>query len=167
MRVVTSKFRRAVEMVHADDLVVVFGTITHPDWASAILVNNDIHDYYFNGVLYYGTAFELSLVSDTEEPPQAQVSIPNVDQQIGEAILGLETSPKIKLEICLRSDWDNSSPRLPIATPVVEYTAPELLLRDITCTAVAVSATLHSFDLSTEPWPRIRTTPELTPGLYR
>lgn len=166
-RTISTTFRDSAEAEQTSETFVVMATVTHPNLLVPIRVNSDIVDYIYNGDIYFGVAFAISLLSDDEQPPKAQVMIPNVDQTVGEAILTISTSPRIKIELFARSDFNSDTPRRAIGIPTVEYSAPELFLRNVTCDAVALTADIFSYDVSTEPWPRIRSTPDLLPGLFR
>jgi len=167
MRTLGTSFRTAIEASNSSEVVLIFATITHPTLVSPIYVNSDIKNYVLGGNTFLGTAMSVSLLSDQISAPSAKISIPNVDRAIGEAVLGLRTSPQIKLEVYARSDFDNSDPRVAIGTPVVEYSAPLLFLRNVSCDALGFTADLNSYDLSSEPWPAIRSTKNRLPGLYR
>jgi hypothetical protein len=167
MRTLGNNFRTTIESSNSSEVVLLFVTVTHPTLESPIYLNSDIKDYVLNGNTYLGAALTISLLSDQIAAPQAKVSIPNVDRSIGQAVLALTTSPQIKLELYARSDFDSSDPRQAIGTPTVEYSAPFLFLRNVTCDAVGFTADLLSYDLSSEPWPSIRSTKNRLPGLYR
>lgn len=168
IRPVSATFRNAVESSASSEVIVLFATITHPSLLAPIAVNSDIVDYVYNGITYFGVAFSLQLLSDDENlPARAQAAIQNVDQAIGAAVLALSDSPTVKIEILLKSDFDDSDPRQPIGTPTPEYSAPELTLQNVKCDAMALTADLVGFDFTTEPYPAIRSTQDRLPGLFR
>lgn len=49
--------------------------------------------------------------------------------------------------------------------PTVEYQATNLMFQNISVNAMEISADLTSFDMTSEPWPAIRTTTDRLPGL--
>lgn len=168
MRIISDTFRNQIESVRGDDVVVAFATIYHESWSAYVRVNSDIYDYWYNGFLYYGTAFSLSLVSDNDRVPQATVTFQNVDRRIGKALRRLGPPPRLNLQLLLKSDFDDGDPRRPIApNPTVEYEAKFLFLQNVTVSAQTVSADIRGYDLTTEPWPAIRTTPTDAPAIYR
>lgn len=167
MRVLASTFRDSIEAPNSSEVLVIFVTITHPNLATPLYVNSDIRDYVLNGNTYTGAVLSISILSDDSNAPVAKVSIPNVDRIIGETVLGLITSPRISMEVYAASDWDTNNPANPLGTPTREYSAPLLFLRNVTCDVVSFTADIISYDLTSEPWPAIRTTPERLPGLYR
>lgn len=160
-------FRNSVEASSTAEVYILFATITHPDLSAPIPVNDDIVDYVYKGLLYRGAAFSMSLVTDDDSPPRAQASIQNVDQSIGDAIIALASPPTIKVELLLKSDFTDDLPRQPIGSPQPEYVADMLTLRNVKCDVMTMTADLTGLDLSTEPYPSIRSTQERLPGLYR
>lgn len=167
MRVLASTFRAAMEASNSSEVPVLFVTITHPDMLIPIYLNSDIRDYVLNGNTFIGAAIDISILSDDSNPPQAKVTIPNVDRRIGDAVLGISTSPILQIELYAASDFTTDSPAQPIGTPTREYVAPYLQMSNVKCDALNYGADLKSFDLTPEPWPAIRTTRERLPGLYR
>ena len=167
MRTLSGGLRDTLEATGPTDILVIFATIYHPSLLVPITVNTDIVDYNYNGHIHSGAAFEISFPSDDDSLPQAKVMVPNVDRRIGETILSITDAPRIKIELLVASDFDTSTPRQPIGTPTPEYVAPELYLRNIQCDAVQFTADIFGQDLTTEPWPKVRTTPEFTPSLFR
>ena len=165
-RTITAAFRTTLESSSASDLAIVFATLTHPSLETPLYFNSDIEDYTFGGVTYLGFAFTISLLTDDDQPPQGQISIANVDQWLGEAIQLLSTAPQLTLSVYARSDFDSSTPRVPVGTPSLQYSATGLFLRGITVDAMTVSATLSTYDIASEPWPAIRSTVNRLPGLY-
>ena len=158
-RAISTDFRDAVEASRSSEVIVIFATITHASLAEPVRVNSDVVDYEYNGDLYSGAAFALTLLTDDEQPPRAQVSIHNVAQALGRAVQALSSSPAILIEIMVKSDFDDSDPRVAIGTPVVEYSAPGLLLQNVKCDVLTMSADIVGYDLTTEPWPSIRSPP--------
>lgn len=167
MRVIANTFRDSLEASQSSEVVLVFVTITHPTLDGPIYYNSDIRDYVLNGNTFIGAALSIALLSDDTNAPQAKISIPNVDRAIGQAVLGLTTSPRIKMEVYAASDWDTNSPANPLGTPTVEYSAPLLYLRNVQCDVLGFTADINSFDLTSEPWPSIRSTRDRLPALYR
>jgi hypothetical protein len=166
MRNVSASFRRQIEAIAADDPLVMFAEVYAGELLEPVRVNSDITDYLYAGHTWIGCGFALIFLSDDERPPRARVSIPNVDRRIGAAVLAVP-SVRLNLQLMLKSDFDDNEPRQPIGTPVPEYVARHLFLRNVSCDALALTGEISSFDLAAEPWPKIRSTPDLLPGLYR
>lgn len=165
MRTLGAAFRGELESVFSGEVIVCFVTIDHTDLLVPIRVNSDIVDYVYNGDTYTGAAFAISLLSDNEQAPRLQASINNVDRIIGETVLALTSAPRIKIELFAKSDFTDAIPRVASGTPTVEYSAPHLFLRNVSCDAMALSGDVVGYDFSTEPWPAIRSTPDKLPGL--
>ncbi len=106
------------------------------------------------------------MLSDDDQPPRAGVIIENVDQIIGETLIALAESPTIHMRQMAKSDWDENFPRNPLATPEIEIDAPQLKLRNVKGDAMQLTADVYGYDLTTEPWPSIRSTKGRLPGLY-
>jgi len=167
MRTISAGFRDEIESTNGQDVIVIFATITHPALESPIYVCSDIVDYVYGGNTYRGAGFSISFVSDDENPPQAKVTLPNVHRKIGEALLAISDAPQIGLRLLVKSDFTDDDPRQPIGSPSPEYIAAALFLRNVQWDASQFTGDIFSYDISTEPWPKIRTTPTDTPALFR
>jgi len=167
MRKLTSTFRDDLEALQSDEVIVFMAKIYSEEMPEAVYVNSDVVDYVYNDFNYIGFAFRMSLLTDDEQPPRAKISVPNVDRRIGELFLGLTKPLRLKVDIVLRSAFNDEVPRRPVGAVVAEYTAPALYMRNISVDALTVSADIMGFDLSSEPYPRIRSTEDLLPGLFR
>lgn len=132
-----------------------------------VYVANDNVDYEYGGITYVGFPFILELVSDDEGMPRARLTIQNVDGEVGRRIRA--TFDPLDMEITLLASADFgaavSGVRSPTGTPTVEYSARFLSLRSIQVDAMAVTAEVVSYDDTSEPWPSVRTTPNVLPGL--
>jgi hypothetical protein len=161
------EFRNAIEASISDENLVIFATISHPDLIEPYRFNSDVVDYVYDGDTYVAAAFQMTLLSDDEQPPRAQAAIHNVDQLIGDIIQSLETPPRIDIHVFVASDFTDADPRVEIDTAVIEYWAPHLLLRNVKCSAETLTGEIVGADLTAEPWPAIRSTKERLPGLFR
>ena len=167
MRTITAGFRDEIESTNGQDVIVIFATVSLPSLETPFYVNSDVTDYVYNGVTYYGVGFSMSFLTDDDNPPQAKVAIPNVDRRIGEALLSITDAPQLAIVLLTKSDFTNDTPRQQIGTPTPEYTAPLMFLRNVQWDAMQFTADVLSYDIASEPWPRIRTTPADTPALFR
>lgn len=165
MRTLTAAFRTELESPQSGELPITFATITHPDLLNPIWVNNDIVDYVYNGNTYLGTAFEIARLNDDEQQPRVRFAINNVDQSIGELFLGFRSAPAVKIELFARSDFTEDIPRVAVGTPTVQFSAAHLLLRNISGDVMTISGELCGQDFAREPWPAIRSTPDIMPAL--
>lgn len=166
-RTISTDLRDAVEASRSSEIVMFFVTISHDLLEVPIRVNSDLVDYVWNGNTYYGCGFTINLLSDDEQVPRADVAIENVDERIGQGIIALPDSPSIQIDLLLRSDFDSSVPRQPIGSPSSELTVADLGLRNVKCDALQITAEIYGTDLTAEPWPTIRSTPNRLPALGR
>lgn len=68
----------------------------------------DTHDFYFAEDVYIGFPFDLTILSDDENPPTAQLTIQNVDPRIGDTIRALTSPPRLKIQLSLSSNFTYS-----------------------------------------------------------
>lgn len=165
-RTFDADFRDSLEASFSSDVLVWFATITHNDLDTPITVNSDIVNYVYNGSTYIGCAFQFTFLADDDQLPKGQIVIENVDETIGNTINALSDSPVLHLQLMAKSDFDDSVPRQAIGTPIVEIDAPLLKLRNVQGNAMQITADVYGYDLTTEPWPSIRSTKSRLPGLY-
>lgn len=166
MRNVSVRLRNLVESTASSDVIVFFVTITHPLLGVPVRVNSDIVDYVLNGNTFVGCAFKLIMLTDDEQAPKAQVSIEDVDQQIGEAVIALPSSPFVQIEIYVKSDFDDNDPHAPIGTAVQEFVAADLRLRNVVCDGATLTGDLTGEDFTQDFYPYYRSEINRTPGLY-
>lgn len=180
-REISTAFRNAIEASASGEVVLVFATITHADLPQPIrVVSEDFGgvsfnkgeplNYKYEGNLFLGCPFLIELLTDDDQPPRGRVTVPDVDRTIGIEVMALIDSPRIKIEILKLSDFtdaiDIDNARNPVGTPVPEYVADLLYLKNVSGDAVAVQAELQSFDLVGEPWPLTRSTSDRLPALF-
>ena len=132
----------------------------------------------YAGILIFATvgvygmrqsAFDLVLLSDTDEPPRARFGFPNVDRASVNRLREVVDPPRVKFEIVPSNYFDlNVEPRVAKAgvTPTAIYTAKSLFLTDIKTDSVRVEGTLRSWDYRQEQWPDKRVTKPLLPAIY-
>lgn len=106
-RTLSTSFRQATEALFSNVAQIVFLTITHDDLVDPIYVVNNTQDMIRNdtGQVFIGFPFDIQILSDDEQSPQAQLAIQNVDSGIGAAIRDLVTPPRLKIEIVQSSDY--------------------------------------------------------------
>lgn len=181
-RALSAAFRSAIEASASGEVVLIFATITHDDLPAPIRVvsedfggvsfhNGEPLNYKYESNLYLGCPFLIELLTDDDQPPRGRVTVPDVDRSIGIAVMALIDSPRIKIEILKLSDFtdaiDVDNARNPVGTPVPEYVADLLYLKNVSGDAVAVQAELQSFDMVGEPWPLTRSTSDRLPALFK
>jgi hypothetical protein len=182
-RVLSTAFRKSVEMRDSPALIVCFVTITHPELTSPIYIASEdasgisrssdgvIINYNLDGHLHIGLPFFFDLVSDNDQAPVARMAIPDVERSVGLALLAIVEAPVLTLEVCSSADFgtslDGSNARSPLGSPTPRiYTAPFLRMRNINSDQVMLQSDLQSFDFTSEPWPYHRVTKDIVPGAY-
>lgn len=167
-RTVAASVRREIDRQESAEALLVFLTIEQTELADPIRVVADSKDFEYGGNLFTGFLFDIELLTDREQPPEARLSIQNVDQKIGNAVRGLTEPPRVKIEVLPLSEFDTTvEPRTPISTATAIYTADKLFLVDISVDAMTISGRLKSWDYTQETWPGVRATQNRCPGLFR
>ncbi len=132
-------------------LMTVYGT-----GLTTLRVARNGKDIVSRGNTYLAYPFDLAWSTDGDSSPRVALRIANVDRRITDALLGLARAPSFRIEAVLSSSLDT-----------VERTLDFFTLRGFEADAVSVSAELTQERFSTEPWPKLRATPSLTPALFR
>ncbi|BBF93386.1 hypothetical protein [Blastochloris tepida] len=174
--------RIALDASASGDVVLMFAEITARALLTPIRVVSEgpggvstaggtTIGYRLGGVNHVGVPYRVDLLTDDESAPRATIVVPNIDRRIGTAALLTTEAPRLDLRMALLSDWalavDADNARSPIATPTVLWQGLHLSLRNVRGSAVQIEADISGLDLTSEPWPAIRTTPDRTPALYR
>jgi hypothetical protein len=167
-RTIPAGARREADREESADNLVVFLTVTHKTLTDPIRVVSDPVDHTLGGAVFTGFQFDISILTDTEDAPFAQLRIQNADRRIGEALRSLDTPPKIRLEVISGSEFDQTvDPRAEIGTAARTYVADELLLTAVDADALFVTGRLQARDYARELWPGRMATQEFFPGLFR
>lgn len=120
-RVVSSDVRRELDKQESAELYLIFLTLTHPSLPEPIRVVSDPENFVLDGALYQGFDFEISILSDGEQMPRAQLSVQNVDRIIGQAIFAANDPVRVDIQIIAGSEFDLSVfPRVAKNTQVVD-----------------------------------------------
>lgn len=167
-RTITASFRRSVESRFQEDANLIFATLSHPLLIEPVRVVSDTKDFMRDGFRWTGFPFDISILSDDDQPPKAQIEIQNVDRRIGETIRPLTSAPRLKIELLHSDDFNLTvDPRTPIGTPSVEYSAPNLFLANVKIDVLMVTADVVGWDHTQVTWPGIRATQNRLPALFR
>ncbi len=182
MRTVATTRQANREQPRSTEVTLCFLTLSHADLALPIRVvtegvmgvsraNGLPVDYVKDGVIFKGLPFGFTLPSDDERAARATLVLANVDQSIGRIVDAISASPTVLLELYSDADWSTTlnaqNAREPIGSPVCEYRASYLRLRNVSVDAMQVTAELGTYDLNDEPWPYQRMTRDIFGGLYR
>ncbi len=167
-RTIDADVKAGLEAPESVDALLAFLTITHPALPEPIRVVSDVMDYVLGGRTFLGLPFEFGILSDTEGPPMTELRMQNVDQKIGQALLGLNDRARVTLEIRSTADFDLSEdPRTEIPGGSALYAFTDFDLIDVTVTVSEISGRVMLRDYSQEPWPGQRCTQTRMPGLFR
>lgn len=173
MRTLSSTYRNALEASASGVNLPVFLKITDGVGAPVRVVADTVDYLWDDGAgeqqRYQGFPFMIEILGDDGRPPRGRLTIQNVDARIGARVQALSAAPGCTVTLLSSADFGSATgdpkTRSPIGTPVIEYQARYLSLRNISVDALAVSADIVSYDYTSEPWPQIRSTPDLLPGL--
>lgn len=167
-RNVTASFRRSAEANFADEVDLIFLTISHPTLATPIRVVWDTVDYVKGSQTYTGFPFDISILSDDEQPPTAQLQIQNVDPRIGDTIQSLLTPPRLLIELAQSSDFNLAvTPRTEVGTATIVYSADKLYLINVSVDVLNITGQIVGWDYQQRVWPAERATQANFPGLFR
>jgi hypothetical protein len=167
-RTVPVGVRREIDREESAEQLLVFLTITHPSILDAIRVVSDPVDFVLDSNTFTGFQFNITILTDTDGAPFAQLSIQNADRSIGAALQSLQNPAKMKLEVIAGSEFDLTvDPRTELTTAARTYTAEELYLINVDVDALFITGRLQTRDYSKEIWPGTMATQDVFPGLFR
>jgi len=169
-RNISMSFRQSAEANFSDDVDLCFLTISHPTLIDPIRVVWDTKDFVYGGNTFIGFPFDITLLSDDEQPPTAKLTIQNVDPRIGDTVRLLQSPPRLKMELLSSTDFVlTNDPRTEVGSPVptVVYMADKLFLTNIQVDVLAISATIVGWDYLQRVWPGQRALQSTFPGLFR
>lgn len=153
----TATARRQAIAQHNDDPFLVLLTISHPQWTDGpfyVVRNNE--KIVSRGKTFLPYPFHPDMPGDSEESPQARITIANVDRRIGQLLEQVATPPECTFEIVLASDPDN-----------VERAWTGMSFTNAVWDAFRLTVTLSYLGYSEEPFPRVHVKPHRFPALYK
>jgi hypothetical protein len=156
-RAYTARWRENINAVNGEEPALCLLEISHDDLATPIRVVNDVQNLTSNGDVYAAAAFDISMPNDLEnQMPSAQLSIDNVDQEIGKSIeaTGGARGATCRVMQVLRSYPD-----------VIEWETT-LKLKRIMLSGARVSAQLGYDDILNIPGIAVVYSPVTAPGLF-
>ena len=155
---------RRADSPHA---ILAFLTLDNEALADPIRIVSDPLDFVVDGDTFVGCPFEVSVVTDGESHPTAQLRVQNVTREVGDAVRA--AVGRITADIAIRSTAGFDLSVVPrVETDgglILSYAHFELV--EVTVDDVQVSARLMMRDYSQEPWPAGRATKSRCPALYR
>ncbi|MFG1247611.1 DUF1833 family protein [Xanthobacter flavus] len=167
-RLIPSSLRRVLDLQESGVALIGFLAISHASLATPIRVASDGVDYLWQDERWIGFPFKFALLSDGEAGPRTQIEVQNVDRKIGDALRAITSPARVQIDILAASEFDESvTPREPLGTPLVAYSAKHLFLVNVSVDALAVTGDLVSWDYTQDTWPGRRATQDRCPALYR
>lgn len=158
--------RAELERTESAVAFLFFVVIEHDRLPEPIRVVSDVFDYVRSGNTYVGLAFDIQLLTDNDEPPEARLVVPNTDRRIGDALRQVTERAIVSIEIIGSDEFDlTADPRTQIGTPAPIYSASHLELIDVQSDAMALSGRLFVRDYAQEPY-GLRATQARCPGLW-
>jgi len=165
---VSGAYRQEFEASFSSEVDLIFITITHSIMVEPIRVVSENVDYSYAGFNWIGFPFDIKILTDSDKPPEATLTLQNVDQRIGESVRYLTTPPRLKIELLSSIDFDLTvTPRAAIGTPTVVYMADKLFLTNIKVDSMVVQADIGGWNYLQRTWPGPRATQAVFPGLFR
>lgn len=168
-RVIPILSQKLMEASSSGDAILAFVTITHPNTPDIVRLVVDAADFMIAGQTFYASYFELNLLTDTEAPPSAEFSFPNVDRRAITLMRLVNSPPRVQFDL-YSSEYFNleNDPRDVKDGLTLEpvYSAKSLYLTRMKATPSTVSGTLRSWDYRQETWPDKRVSQALLPGAY-
>ena len=98
---------------------------------------------HIDGHDYFQAPFVLEFPGESDDESRGKITIPNVDQRIGEAVRLMSGPALVTIRVVLRSIPD-----------LIISELTKLELRDIDADEVAVSGSLRWGSIDDEPWPQ-------------
>jgi hypothetical protein len=169
--------REYLEQESSPQAFLIFVEITHPEIEDVFNLVVDGADYIWDNTVggtdptkdWMASYFTLELLTDTESPPEAKFSFPNVNREAISKLADVSTPARVSFYVVPTSYFDLTvDPRtvLPGFTVATVYAASALFLIGITANQISVDGTLRGWDYRQEQWPDKRSTKALTPGVY-
>lgn len=139
-----------------DEAIIPLITIEHDEWEETVRVAMNATDITSRGYTFLAYPFDLVVPDDTSDrPPQAQLTIDNIDRRITESLESSIVPPTITIEIIRSSDPDT-----------VEVSWSNMTLREVKYDKLVISGTLTYEDMERESYPAGSFTPAYFPGLF-
>lgn len=130
-------------------------TLWGPEMAALRLARNT-EDVVSNGETFAKSWWEVTLPGDTEDQPAAQMSVANINREVGLALMEMTSGLTATFELVRPTDFD---------TIIKRYA--QLQLRLATIDPLSVSGDLSAARHDTEPYIALRFSPRDFPGLHR
>jgi hypothetical protein len=153
---------------HGLNVHLVFVEITSDRLPDPIRLVRDAPglQYVWQGHTWVGAPFGISIMSDGEDRPESVIRIPNTIGRYREAIEDITDPPRVTAWVISSGFFDLTvNPRVELSTPLVDWSHVPLDIVDIQITPSEISGRIAMPDLSQEPVPFVRVTPDRFPGI--
>lgn len=137
------------------DPALLLVTIAHPAKETIRLVRNT-DDFTSRGETFKAAWFEVGWVQDDGTVPRCELSLPNVDPEMGQFYMRQAVPPDVTLEVVNAAYPDD-----------VLFRVPRLQLRELKIDPVMITGTLVGRDYTSEPLGSVTVLPGNFPALYR
>jgi hypothetical protein len=135
---------------------ICLATITGPEFPGVTRLARNTEDITSRGNVYKAAWFDVVEPSDNDEQPVTRFTVPNVDGEVGHALLEAGSGLVVHFEWVRPADYDHVIDNL-----------RSLKLRNCRIDALEVSGELSPVQYDTEPYIFTRVSPSAFPGLYR
>lgn len=146
-----------------------FLVVQHPNISPAIRVVSDVFDYVIDGETYTSVPFNVRTLTDSDQTPSTEITVQNIDRRITEALNGdMDGQRAIVSAFAISSaDFDLTvEPRVALGTPSKVYSFQMFELADVRGDVIELTGRVTLIDFAQEPWPFIRATKDIFPGLF-
>ena len=130
----------------------------------------DTVPHLIDGVEYVPVGVLIPAPEETEvTSPSLDMALPDVDGVLGEALRGTDDSVSVSIDWRLMDGFDLSVvPRVPDgSTPAPLWSIRDWAVVEVTgADGARVGLTIAPADIEQEPYPLLRATPEIAPGLH-
>jgi len=157
VRTVSQRFAAAARAPETGECPLLLLTLSHPSFAEPVRVCNNGVSITSRGHVFAGYPFQAVVGSESPDaPPQATLTIDNVDRSIVQAVRSVSGEPiTVTVELALA------------ATPDLIEAGPfEFAIRSAEYDALVVTGSLRYEDILNEPFPADEYDPTNFPGLH-
>lgn len=160
-RAITDNLKRQLFTPWRDKDVRVLLTLDHARFSTPFrFVSGDPNEFATlssNGNTFQTFPFQITLVTDSDGEPNAQLSVQNVDDRIGSTVLDLPDDALLAtIQVVLRETPDD-----------IEYEVPDMELVDVEVNAMTVTGMLVIRGQITEPCPGRVLNSSLSPVFFK
>jgi len=155
-RVVSDDFIAACNAQETADGLMVLVTITNSDLPEPILLNTSGANVLSRGATFLACPMQVSISDDSpDRPPQAKLSLDNIDRRLVAAVRGIRSPLLVMLELVRLSEPN-----------IVEAAFTDFEMKEVTYNTLTIEGTLTLEGLFSEPVIGFSFAPSYFPGLF-